>query len=86
MKLYFKKHFQNFKKLILAGFFIAVSASSAFSQNAFDSDMSNSAGSNAGNEHTGFFICIVLFIILPIFVAYFGGKKKNSDSAYLSGK
>ncbi len=76
MKLYLK----NFKKFILTGAFTAVFTSSALAQNAFDSDSSNSAGSNAGNDHTGFFIFIVLLIILPIFVAYFGGQKKNSKA------
>jgi len=46
---------------------ITLTAYNSFALNAADSDMSNSAGSNAGKEHLGMYIFICLFLVLAAF-------------------
>ena len=60
--------------------FSILTATQSFAQNVVDSDLSNGAGSNSGHSHTGFFIAIVLLLVLSVVLAYTNIGKSKSDS------
>lgn len=46
--------------------------------NVVDSDMSNTAGSNAGNAHLGFYLAICALIIASVIMPFIGKKEEKA--------
>lgn len=51
----------------------------SLAMNAVDSDLSNSAGSNSGKDHTGLYIFLCLFLVLAAVVPYFEKRSKEKE-------
>jgi ABC-type branched-subunit amino acid transport system permease subunit len=66
----------SLKKVFFTLVFAAFSITQSFAGYIADSDLSNSAGSNEGQNQTGMYIFIVLLLVLSVVVAY--AKKKEA--------
>ncbi len=58
------------KKSFFTILFAMIFVCRSVAQNAVDSDLSNSAGTNEGKDQLGMYIFIVLLLVLSVVVAY----------------